>query len=264
MMLSQMEKHMEAFRGILPEVALPLSVSQMQDEEPRNKRQQPVSKVIKLNQLKTVLKNLSLLRLLKNSKPRIIELHKLAKRCWNSLLSVPTILISSGNIAVCDGVDQNIGEPQEARCSKKKLESKKLESRGKSKESRPKVGVGKRNEPQQSRAAVLERDQVESETPRTPRGHGLTASSGTQGRQLPTECPRLIFLKTHQQRTASGDMEQVEAAGRWIWFEGLPTRIHLPGPRVMCRPSTLRLVKRCCTRFCSASLELPMYHPYRV
>lgn len=54
MMLSEMEKHMEAFRGILPEVALPLSVSQMQDEEPRNKMQQAVSKVIKLNQLKMV------------------------------------------------------------------------------------------------------------------------------------------------------------------------------------------------------------------
>lgn len=39
-----------------------------------------------------VLRNLSLLKILKSSNHRILELHNLAKRCWNSLLSVPKIL----------------------------------------------------------------------------------------------------------------------------------------------------------------------------
>lgn len=154
-------------------------------------------------------------------------------------------------------MDQNNGGPQQARCSKKKLESKNLESKRK-------VGVGKRKEAWQPHAAMPGRKQVAPEIPRTLRSHGLTTSPGGQGRQRPTECPQVIFLKTHQQRTAMGYMEQLAAADQWIWFEGLPTRVHLPGPRVMCRASSLRFVKRCCTRFCSASLELPMYHPYRV
>nr|XP_019605179.1 PREDICTED: TP53-target gene 5 protein [Rhinolophus sinicus] len=233
-------------------------VFEVQDKEPRDKIQQAVNKVIKQNQLKMVLKNLSLLRLLKNSNPRIKKLYKLANMCWNSLLRAPTILlISSGNIALSSGVDQNNGGPQQARCSKKKLESKKSESKHK-------VGVGKRKEARQPCAAMPGRKQVAPEIPRTLRSHGLTTSPGAQGRQRPTECPQVIFLKTHQQRTAMGYMEQLAAADQWIWFEGLPTRVHLPGPRVMCRASSLRFVKRCCTRFCSASLELPMYHAYRV
>lgn len=39
-----------------------------------------------------VLRNLSLLKIFKSSNHRILELHNLAKKCWNSLLQVPTIL----------------------------------------------------------------------------------------------------------------------------------------------------------------------------
>lgn len=53
--------------------------------------------VFLVSQPRQVLKNLSLLKLLKSSNPRIQELHNLAKRCWNSLLRVPKILgISTG------------------------------------------------------------------------------------------------------------------------------------------------------------------------
>lgn len=49
-----MERHPEAFSGILHVVALPLSLFQVQDKEPRDKIQQAVNKVIKQNQLKMV------------------------------------------------------------------------------------------------------------------------------------------------------------------------------------------------------------------
>lgn len=125
--------------------------------------------------------------------------------------------------------------------------------------------LGVRNKAQQSLVAVPEREeQMESEVPQTSGGHGLTTCPGARGRQIPTGDSQVVFLKNHQQRTPMGDMEQLEAADRWVWYEGLPTRIHLPGPRVMCRSSTLRWIKRCCTRFCSASLELPMCHLYKV
>ncbi|XP_023106969.2 TP53-target gene 5 protein isoform X2 [Felis catus] len=260
-------------------------VSKLQDEEPRDKIPQPVSKAIRRNRLKMVLKNLSLLKLLKSSNPRIQELHNLAKRCWNSLLRVPKILgISTRSSNVCDRVEQDNEELQEAGCPEKTLESKKLQSTGELKQ-----GLGEKNKAQESPAAVLQgKEQMEPELPRTskdhglttfpgaqgrqsPKGeprtskdHGLTTFPGAQGRQSPKGEPRIIFLKTYQHKTPMGDKQQLEAADQWIWFEGLPTRIHLPGPRVMCRSSTLRWVKRCCTRFCSASLELPMCHPYRV
>ncbi|XP_058418595.1 TP53-target gene 5 protein isoform X2 [Diceros bicornis minor] len=244
----------------------------MQDKEPQDKIQQPVSKVLERNRLKMVLKNLSLLRLLKSSNPRIQELYSLAKRCWNSLLRVPKILrISSGNNDGCDKVEQNNEELQEAGCSKKKLESKKLESieeeeeAASPKETQPMEEVGQKNKAQQSPAAVPQKEeQVEPEVPTTSRSHGLTPCPGAQRKQPPTGGSRVVFLKTYLHRTPMEDGKQLEAANQWVWFEGLPTRVHLPGPRVMCRSSTLRWVKRCCTRFCSASLELPMCHPYRV
>ncbi|XP_057557097.1 TP53-target gene 5 protein [Hippopotamus amphibius kiboko] len=235
----------------------------MQDEEPRDKIQQPVNKVIERNRLKAVLKNLSLLKLLKSSNPRIQELHNLAKRCWNSLLRVPKVLgISSGYDDVWDKVEQNNKDLQEAGCPNKKLDSKKLEPIGESEELRPEVALGERHTAQE--AVPQKKQQMEPEVPMTSRGHDLTTGPGAQERQPPTEDPRVVILKTHQYRTPVEDMIQVETADQWIWFEGLPTRVHLPGPRVMCRSSALRWVKRCCTRFCSASLELPMVHPYKV
>ncbi|XP_066243768.1 TP53-target gene 5 protein [Saccopteryx leptura] len=206
-----------------------------------------------------VLRNLSLLKLLKSSNPRINELHNLAKSCWNSLLRVQKfLLISPRNRSVCEKVGQNNKELQEAR-SGKKLESRKLESIGEPNELKPKVGLRERKKVQQSGAAAPESGQVEPEAPKTSSGPGLATSPEAWRRQLPTGDPGAVFLNTHH-----GDMEQLEAADQWTWCKGLPTRIHLPGPRVMCRSSTLRWVKRCCTRFCSASIERPVCHPERV
>lgn len=168
-----------------------------------------------------------------------------------------TAILLSRNNTVCNKVDQNNEELQKARCSKKKMKSKNL---GKPKESKAKVGMPGRKKVRKSCAVVPEgEEQVESEVPESSRGHGLTTCPGAWGRQLPTRDPGVVFLKTHH-----GDTDQLEVAEQGSWFEGLPTRIHLPGPRVMCRSSTLRCIKRCCTRFCSASLELPMCHPYRM
>ncbi|XP_078227881.1 TP53-target gene 5 protein isoform X4 [Callithrix jacchus] len=244
-------------------------VSKMHDEKPQDKTEQPVSKVIERNRLRMVLKNLSLLKLLKGSNRRIQELHNLAKRCWNSLLSVPKMLrISSGENSACNKVEQNKEEFQEVGCSKKELRSKRLESTEDSKkkeykEWKPQVQSGMRNKAKSSLAAMpLKEKQVEPEVPRTPRGQGL--NPGAQERQPLTEGLRVIVIKPQHHRTPMGDRKQLDVADQRIWFEGLPTRIHLPAPRVMCRPSTLRWVKRRCTRFCSASLEMPMWRPYKV
>uniref|UniRef100_A0A8C6E8Q8 TP53 target 5 n=1 Tax=Moschus moschiferus TaxID=68415 RepID=A0A8C6E8Q8_MOSMO len=112
--------------------------------------------------------------------------------------------------------------------------------------------------------AMPQEGQMEPEAPVASRGHGLTTGPRAQAGQPPTGEPRVIFRKTYQDRTPVEDVKQPERVNQWVWFEGLPTRVHLPGPRVMCRPSTLRWVKRCCTRLCSASLELPMVHLYKV
>uniref|UniRef100_A0A4X1TYI1 TP53 target 5 n=2 Tax=Sus scrofa TaxID=9823 RepID=A0A4X1TYI1_PIG len=237
--------------------------SKTQDEEPQDKTQQPVSKVIERNRLKMVLKNLSLLKLFKSSNPRIQELHNLAKRYWDSLLRVPRILgISSGNDDVQEKGEQKNKELQEAGGPSQKLDSKNLGPIAESKLWKPKVASGKRHMAQE---AVPQKEQrMEPEVPMTLKGHGLTTGPGAWGRQPPTGDPGVVLLKTQQKRAPAEDMEQLEAAHQRRWFEGLPTRVHLPGPRVMCRSSALRWVKRCCTRFCSASLELPMVHPYKV
>ncbi|KAK1337704.1 hypothetical protein QTO34_002337 [Cnephaeus nilssonii] len=186
-------------------------------------RYSTISKLTERNRLRMVLKNLSLLRLLKNSNPRIQELYSLARRCWNSLLNVPKVLlISSRNNTVCTKMGQNNEGLQEAKCSKKKLKSKNL---GKPKELNSKVRVPEKKKVQQSRAAVPEGEQVEPEVPKTSMGHGLITCPGAWGRQLPTGDPGVIFLKTHR-----GDMEQLEVADQWNWFEGLPRRIHLQDP----------------------------------
>ncbi|XP_023482392.2 TP53-target gene 5 protein isoform X2 [Equus caballus] len=232
----------------------------MQDKESQDKSQQPVSRVVEQNRLKMLLKNLSLLRLFNSSNPRTRELYNLAKRCWNSLLRVPKILrISSGNNDACNKVEEHNEELQEARSSKETLESKKFESIEEPKEVEPKVGVGETNKAQQSPAAGPQKEeQAEPEVPKTSR------DPGAQGRQPPTGGSRVFLLKTLQHRIPKEDTKQLEAADQWVWFEGLPKRVRLPGPRAMCRPSALRWVKRCCTRFCSASLELPMCRSYRV
>ncbi|XP_054938787.1 TP53-target gene 5 protein [Physeter macrocephalus] len=235
----------------------------MQDKEPQDKIQQPVSKVIERKRLKAVLKNLSLLKLLKSSNPRTQELHNLAKRCWHSLLRVPKILeVSSGHEDVWDTVEQNHKDLQEAGCPKKKLDSKKLEPLRESEQSRLKAARRARRAARQ--AVPCKEERLEPAVPVTSKGHGLPTGPGAQERQSPAGDPRVIFLKTHQYRTPMEGVKQLDTADQWIWFEGLPTRVHLPGPRVMCRSSALRWVKRCCTRLCSASLELPMVRPYKV
>ncbi|XP_053430030.1 TP53-target gene 5 protein [Nycticebus coucang] len=233
-------------------------VSKPQYEKPRDKKiKQPLCKGIELNRLKMVLRNLSLLKILKSSNPRIQDLHNLAKRCWNSLLRVPKILhITSGEDDVCNKVKQNHEEFQETRCPKTEAKSERLESAGESKETKPKERSRMRNKAKGSPKVVPWQEQVEPEAPRTSMSHGQ--NTGTQRRQLLTEGPPIVILNTNHHRTPMGDMKQR------VWFEGLPTRVHLPAPRVMCRSSTLRWAKRCCTRFCSASLELPMFRSYKV
>ncbi|XP_042317772.1 TP53-target gene 5 protein isoform X2 [Sceloporus undulatus] len=40
-----------------------------------------------------------------------------------------------------------------------------------------------------------------------------------------------------------------------LTLKGLPQRLHMPAPRMLCRPSALRWVKPCCTRSCYENLE---------
>ncbi|XP_006839402.1 PREDICTED: TP53-target gene 5 protein [Chrysochloris asiatica] len=236
--------------------------SKIQAEEPQDIRRHPVNKTIERTRLKTVLKNLSLLKLLKSPNPRIQELYNLAKRCWYSLFRVPKILINSRDNS-CSRMTQN-KKLQEAECPKEKPKSKKLEYTEEPKEmklKKAKAQVGSEYKAKRSPEAVQQNEQMRLEVPRTSRSCYLTP--GARRSQAATRGPQVVFLKNYHLRTPTGDMKQEDAAGQWFWFEGLPTRIHLPGPRVMCRASTLRSAKRCCTRYCSAKLKLPMCHPCR-
>ncbi|XP_005392490.1 PREDICTED: TP53-target gene 5 protein isoform X2 [Chinchilla lanigera] len=240
-------------------------VSKTGDENLQDKTKQSVYKAIERNRLKMVLRNLSILKLLKISNIRIQELHNLARRCWNLMLRVPTMLhVSSGEDNVSNTVQPN-NELQEAKCLEKNLELKKRKSTGKPKEARPSEWEyeepGVSNTAPCSRVAVPRtEEQREPDIPRTSRGHGLNRVA--QRRQLGG--PQVIILKTYNYRTRRKDEKQLDVNGQYTWFEGLPTRIHLPGPKVMCRSSKLRWVKRCCTRFCSATLEMPRYRSYKV
>ncbi|XP_077192461.1 TP53-target gene 5 protein [Paroedura picta] len=45
-------------------------------------------------------------------------------------------------------------------------------------------------------------------------------------------------------------------------LQGLPQRLHMPAPRVLCRPSALRWTKPCCTRSCYETLDHVVTFPY--
>uniref|UniRef100_A0A8C6R6V7 Transformation related protein 53 target 5 n=1 Tax=Nannospalax galili TaxID=1026970 RepID=A0A8C6R6V7_NANGA len=224
--------------------------SKAQDEKLQDKKQQLVSKLFGQNRLKMVLRNLSLLKLLKNSNGQVQELHSLARRCWNSMLRVAKIFqISSGDNNACKKVKPNNEKFQETTSFEKKIESKK-EVIGEPKEKRTDEWKPKERS-KGPRASVPRKKKVPPKVPRRPKGRDLSTSA--QKKKQRTKSPQVVFLKTYHHRTPMGDMKQ-QGANQLFWFEGLPTRVHLPGPRVLCRSSTLRWVKRSCTRFCSMSL----------
>ncbi|XP_028625444.1 TP53-target gene 5 protein [Grammomys surdaster] len=227
--------------------------SKMQDERLQNKRKQPVSKVIERSRLKMVLKNLSLLKLFKSSNSRIQELHRLARRCWNSMLRVPKILqISSRDNDVCKKVKQNNAELQDVRVLEKKSDSKKAQSVKKPKQKTSKDWKPKQGSKGSPAAVTRRKKQTKSKVSKTSKSRGL--QTRTQKRKAYVKKPRVVFLKTYHHRTPMGDMKALDITDQLVWFEGLPTRIHIPGRRIMCRSSTLRCLKRSCTRLCSASI----------
>ncbi|XP_015854585.2 TP53-target gene 5 protein [Peromyscus maniculatus bairdii] len=233
-------------------------VSKMQDKKLQDKINQPASKLIERNRLKMVLKKLSLLKLLKSSNSRIQELHSLARRCWNSMLRFPKILqISSRDTDVCKKGKQNNEEPQGIRALEKKPESKKAKSIEEPKEKTFNQRLSNQRKSNQrskrSLAVVPQRKkQAKSKVPKISKSCGLHTRA--QKRKPHVKKPRIVFLKTYHHRAPTMDKKPLDVTDQLVWFEGLPTRIHLPGRRIMCRSSTLRCVKRSCTRFCSASL----------
>ncbi|XP_012866175.1 PREDICTED: TP53-target gene 5 protein [Dipodomys ordii] len=238
-------------------------IFKIQENKLQDKTKQPASKLIERDRLKMVLRNLSFLKLLKSSNHRIQELHSLARRCWNSIIRVPKMLQISSGDSVCKKVKEKKEELQEAGSLKKQLESQKVESIGEPKELKdwkPKVESKLENKAKESPVAVPRKQDPEGA--RTSRGVGLR--TGVQRREIRPQGPRVLFLKAYHHRTPMGDKKQLGMGDQWVWFDGLPTRIHVPGPRVMCRPSSLRWAKRCCTRLCSASLQMPMRRKYKV
>ncbi|XP_048203461.1 TP53-target gene 5 protein [Perognathus longimembris pacificus] len=228
----------------------------------QDKTKQTASKRIERDRLKMVIRNLSLLKLLKSSNSRIQELHSLARKCWNSIIRVPKILqISSGDNNVCKKVKEKSEELQKAGSLKKQLESIGEPTEPRSKDWKPKLESKLENKAKEPHVMVP-REQKCPKGPRTSSGVGLRTRA--QGRQLRSKGPQILFLKVYHHRTPMGDKKQPGVDDQWVWFDGLPTRVRVPGPRVMCRPSALRSAKRCCTRFCSASLEMPMRRQYKV
>ncbi|XP_054996177.1 TP53-target gene 5 protein [Sorex araneus] len=260
----------EALRDVPPvwhslsvSVSVSLSLrplSQMQDKALQSKTPQPVRKTIKRNRLKVVLKNLSLLKLLKSPNRRIQELYSLAKACWTSLLRVPGVLPTSPrNTKLCKMVKQHDQELQKAGSSQSGQKPENIETKEEPVGSKRSVPALRLRENQTKWPGVAKlQEQVEPESPEALQGPSRSAwpCGGPTG-PLPTGEPPAVFLKTLQHRTPLGAVESQS-----LWFEGLPTRILVPKPRVLCRPSQWRWVNRCCTRSCS--FKLRVYRPHGV
>ncbi|XP_006881793.1 PREDICTED: TP53-target gene 5 protein [Elephantulus edwardii] len=243
-------------------------VSKKQDEAPQDLLQYPINRVVEQNRLKTVIKNLSLLKLFNSSNPRIQQLYSLAKGYWNLLLKVPKMLyISYGDNTVYNNKTQSHKALQKPRCPK---QWRKLQSTGEHKEMKPnksktKVVSGVKKVAKRSPGAAPRKgEQAKQADAKALRNHSLALSPGTRGSQAAKGKSQVVFPKPYHLKMPMEDKKVAGRANRCVWFKGLPTRIHLPGPRVMCRVSSLRPITRCCTRYCSANLELPRYHPYWV
>ncbi|XP_074144595.1 TP53-target gene 5 protein [Sminthopsis crassicaudata] len=213
-------------------------VPKVQNMEQWKKRSRSIREA-ELNQLRTVMKNLSLLKLLKKSNPRVISLHNLAKSCWKLLFQVPQILRVSSRTS--SGTSSKLMEMNRAPVEIGDLVAKNAKVE-KAKENVEKAKKG-------AKKATKAKSQCCS-----------FSISSSNSKVKATKASHFIVLKTFpkSRKATSQDFSKP-----WTWFEGLPKRIHIPAPRTLCRPSSLRWVKRCCTRFCSATLELPRAYPYK-
>ncbi|CAM5152812.1 unnamed protein product [Eretmochelys imbricata] len=142
------------------------------------------------NHLKTILKKLSLLKLLKNADHRILRLRALAVSYWKSLTfqEPPTLT------AAPSGTSVSSKDP---------------------------------DKPQTDAGANPVTDPEDMDT---------DAAAVQSNLELPL-------------KTQPPDLHQK------CWFEGLPKRLHVPAPKVLCRPATQRWIKPCCTRSCGETLE---------
>lgn len=147
---------------------------------------------------------------------------------------------------------QNNTEFQEVVVLEKKPDFKKAESAKEPKQKTPKKWEPKQGSKGSSAAMTRRKKQKKSKVSKTSKSRGL--QSRAQKRKTYTKKPRVVFLKAYHHRTPMGDRKPLDVTDQLVWFEGLPTRIHIPGRRIMCRSSALRCLKRSCTRFCSASL----------
>ncbi|XP_068928375.1 TP53-target gene 5 protein [Petaurus breviceps papuanus] len=216
-----------------------MPVPKVQSMEQWKRRSRP-GREAELNQLKTVMKNLSLLKLLKKSNPRVISLHSLAKSCWKLLFQVPQILHISSRTR--NGTFSQLMEMNRAPIEIGVLVAK----NSKVEKAKAKVEKAKR--------------QTKRKTTRTKSQCCSFSISSSYSKAKATKASHFIVLKTLPK---SHKASPQKFSKPWTWFEGLPKRIRVPAPRTLCRPSALRWVKRCCTRFCSACLELPRAYPYK-
>ncbi|XP_036607764.1 TP53-target gene 5 protein [Trichosurus vulpecula] len=219
-------------------------VPKVQSMEQWKRRSRP-GKEAELNQLRTVMKNLSLLKLLKKSNARVISLHSLAKSCWKLLFQVPQILrvssrTSSGTSSQLMEMDRAPIEIGDLVAKSAKVEKAKAKAKAKAKVEKAKRETKKKT--------------------RTKNQCCSFSISSSYSKAKATKTSHFIVLKTFPKSYKATPQNFSKPC---TWFEGLPKRIHIPAPRTLCRPSALRWVKRCCTRFCSASLELPRAYPYK-
>ncbi|XP_072489819.1 TP53-target gene 5 protein [Notamacropus eugenii] len=207
-------------------------IHKVQSMEQWKRRYRP-GRETELIQLRTVMKNLSLLKLLKKSNPRVIGLHSLAKSCWKLLFQVPQILRVSSRTS--SGTFYQLMEMDRAPIEIGELVAKN---------------------------ANADKAKAKRETKKKARTKGqccCSSISSSYSKARATKASHFIVVKTFPKAHKATSQNFSKP---WTWFEGLPKRIHMPAPRTLCRPSALRWVKRCCTRFCSASLELPRAYPY--
>ncbi|KAJ1142484.1 hypothetical protein NDU88_008798 [Pleurodeles waltl] len=227
--------------------------------------------------LKTLMKQLSLLRLLKGGDVRVHHVHQIATKCWKALH--PGTPQSSGKQSSrwegCVYVDAELKENGITSCDQEHLGASKdsttsLQDTSEALNKRtshiqdslvalneitPPVhdsswALNERSPLYQKSSRVLNEEpttiveSLEVGSTRTPTNHGSSRTSNEVVSVHNVPCPS-------QESKAPDTHEKLLSQ----WFNSLPQRLVLPFPKVLCRPSRLRWVKPCCTRSCDDCLE---------
>ncbi|XP_019395213.1 PREDICTED: TP53-target gene 5 protein [Crocodylus porosus] len=208
------------------------------------------NKVQKKNRLKKILKKLSLLKLIKQADRRILRLRVLASRCWKLLtFEKPASLV-----------------PGPAGTKASSMEPKKP---GVDADTSPVVNTATETDPDITDVSPTTHPNVETAPiiedadPVTIAGDDMEIDADIVDARPASEDDmmadaNLVLCNPEPPLEVQPEIQEWRAC-----FEGLPQRLHVPAPKVLCRPAVQRWIKPCCTRSCGQTLEHPSTVWYR-